>query len=266
MRSRMNKKTKAILQFAATALIGTSFSGCYPPPPEYAETELIMQRRASLKENLLLMLPENIRKETAAHQEAQWIADTAYKAAAAIARQYDSNFPGWAGNYLVNSRLQNRGLCWQYQHDLYRELRRKKLTYYSLGCCVRDQGKRSEHNCVFVYPKHSGWPTAWVLDGWPWNGRLQVFNARSLRPDRWQERDYAADVLNDTYPEGHDMPMEHWMHVRADRRWYEFAIFGMPGHYQDSWWPGTWFSAQYGDMLHNITEGNKEHPNTAFRY
>lgn len=260
----MRKKLLIIPAAAVTALAG--LQSCYPPPPEYTTTELISERRTQLHTNLLLMLPEEWRAKADAQEEAQWIADTAYKAAAGIARQYDSSFPGWAGNYLVNSRLQERGLCWHYQHDMYRELRRKPLSYFSIGCCVRDEGKRSEHNCVYVYPKTSEWPHAWVLDGWPWNGRLQVFNAWELNPDQWADRAPITAMLADVYKEGHTYPMEHWLSIRGKRKWYELSVFGMPSAYQDSWWPGAWQSPQHRTMLYNIAKGKKEHPNSPTNY
>lgn len=266
MRVRMSMRKKLLYLPAILVSSLTGLQSCYPPPPEYTATPLITERRTLLRDNLLLMLPEEWRNKADAKAEAQWIADTAYKAAAGIARQYDSNFPGWAGNYFVNSRLQERGLCWHYQHDMYRELRRRPLTYFGIGCCVRDEGERSEHNCVYVHPITSEWPHAWVLDGWPWNGRLQVFNAWELDPDRWGDRESVTNMLSDVYTEGHTYPMEHWLHIRSKRKWYELSMFGMPTTYMDSWWPGSWNAPQHQKMLYNIAKGKKSHPNSPTNY
>lgn len=262
----MNMRKKRLITLALPLTLVAGMQSCYPPPPEYATTTLVTERRAQLHTNLLLMLPEELRDKADAQEEARWIADTAYKAAAGIARQYDSSFPGWAGNYMVNSRLQERGLCWHYQHDMYRELRRRPLSYFSIGCCVRDEGERSEHNCVYVYPKNSEWPHAWVLDGWPWNGRLQVFNAWELNPDQWGDRDTITEMLASVYTEGHTYPMEHWLSIRAERKWYELSVFGMPSSYKDSWWPGEWRSSQHKQMLYNIAKGKQDHPDSPTNY
>ena len=125
-------------------------SACCPPPITYPDSPLVVERRNTLCENLIKLLPAEQQAIPAAQEEARWLADTAYKAGAGISRVNDSNFPGWAGNYLVNARLQDRGLCWHYQHDMYRELRRRPLQFFRVGCCVRDQGKGSEHNCVYI--------------------------------------------------------------------------------------------------------------------
>lgn len=265
MRARMKRNAKWILSIAALAAT-VGLSGCYAPGVNYANTAMVTERRATLQENLLAMLPQEVRSTPQAKEEAKWIADTAYKAAAGIARLYDSNFPGWAGNYLVNARMQDRGLCWHYQHDMYKELRRRPLAYFNIGCCVRDKGSRTEHNCVYATPKHTGWPHAWVLDAWPWNGRLQTFNAWDLDPDEWDDREPITQFLSEIYTEGHNYPMEHWVTLRSKRKWYEFPLFGMSADYMDIWWPESWFTPQYRNMMNNIIEGQQQHPNSPTNY
>lgn len=266
MRTRMKRNTKHLLCTAALCTAPLGLSNCAPPAVDYPTTTLVTERRATLQENLLAMLPQDVRNTKEAQQEAKWIADTAYKAAAGIARVNDSSFPGWAGNYLVNARLQDRGLCWHYQHDMYRELRRKPLSFFDIGCCVRDMGTRKEHNCVYATPKHTGWPHAWVLDAWPWNGRLQTFNAWDLDPDEWGDRKPITDFLAEVYTEGHNYPMEHWVSIRNKRKWYELSFFGMPAEYVDIWWPEAWFSPQYRNMMNNVIKGQQEHPDSPTNY
>ena len=267
MRARMKTAAKKLAKYTAAGVAAAlSLSSCYPPQIAYVDTPMVVERRATLQENLLNMLPQDVRDLPEAQQEAQWISDTAYKASAAIARHNDSNFPGWAGNYLVNSRLQDRGLCWHYQHDMYRELRRRPLKYFDLGCCGRDIGTRKEHNCIYVTPKHTGWPHAWVLDAWPWNGRLQVFNAWDLNPDQWKTRDNITRYLAEVYTEGHQYPMEHWLTIQDKRKWYELSIFGLSSNYTDSWWPEAWFTPQYRSMMSNIIKGAQEHPDSPINY
>lgn len=266
MRARMNTAIKNILCMAACAVVAAGVSSCYPPSPSYTTTTMVAERRTTLQENLLLMLPQEQRTLPDAIQETQWLADTAYKAAAGIARVNDSYFPGWAGNYLVNARIQDRGLCWHYQHDMYRELRRRPLKYFNIGCCVRDKGTRREHNCVFATPKNTGWPHAWVLDAWPYNGRLQVFNAWDLDPDQWADRPEITAFLAPIYTEGHQYPMEHWASIRNKRKWYELSLLGMPSSYVDIWWPQAWFTPQYRNMMNNILKGQAEHPESLTNY
>lgn len=251
----MSGNTVTCLLRATLASAALLMSGCYPPPPQYPYTPLVTERRSSLHEQLLQLLPEHERKLPAAQAEARWLADTAYKAAAAIARVNDSNFPGWAGNALVNAYLQDRGLCWHYQHDMYRELRRRKLSYFRIGCCVRDHTELTEHNCVYIAADGEFWPQAMVLDAWMWNGRLKVDPATELDQDDWKDLPEICDMLAGTYYEGHTYPTEHWFSVRCDDGRYLISSSNLARS-----------SAQYSRMYHNIQKGRQEHPNSPASY
>jgi hypothetical protein len=109
---------KKLEQICLLLLVMVGMASCYPPSVQYPYTEFVTNRRVQLKDNLVALLPLEQQEQFAAHEEATWLADTAYKAAAGIARINGSCFPGWAGNALINARLQDRGLCWQYQHDM----------------------------------------------------------------------------------------------------------------------------------------------------
>lgn len=243
------------IQLGLGLIAALGLASCYPPPVQYPYTALVTSRRAELKDNLLALLPAEQQKEAAAQEEATWLADTAYKAAAGIARLNGSNFPGWAGNALINARLQDRGLCWQYQHDMFRELRRRPLKYFRLGCCVRDGGEASEHNCVYVAARDMPWPHAWVLDAWMWNGRLKVDDARTLSKWRWADLPSICRVQSIYYHEGHLWPMEHWSVLR-----------GADGDYEGYWLPEMKRSSQYRRMYNNIEKGKQEHPGRLTNY
>ena len=241
-----------------TALLSLSLLGitaCYPPQVQYPYTPFIAKRRATLQQELLLLLPEAEQRLPAAQEEAQWLSDTAYKAAAGIARLNDSHFPGWAGNALINAHLQDRGLCWHYQHDMYRELRRRKLTFFRLGCCVRDRDNASEHSCLYIAARDADWPQAWVLDAWMWNGRLKVDKATELDPDDWADFPEVCHMLSYAYPEEHAWPIEHWYTLRTPN-----------GKYAEYWQPHTRTSSQYRRMYENIERGKKEHPGSPTNY
>lgn len=236
-------------------LAAFTLSDCSPPPVSYADKAFIVKRRATLQQHLLELLPKEQQSKPEAVQEAKWLADTGYKAAAGISRVNDSHFPGWAGNALINSHLQDRGLCWQYQHDMYRELRRRPLTFFRIGCCVRDGGEASEHNCVYVAAKEGVWPNAWVLDAWMWNGRLKVDDARELNLKRWKDLPEVQRNQALYYPEGHQMPIEFWSMVRTNR-----------GDYGAYWQDDCRASEQYKRMYENIERGKKEHPGSPTNY
>lgn len=244
-----------IRHLCAALTLSLVFTGCYPPQIQYPYTPMIQNRRMELKQNLLKLLPEDQQKMPAAQQEAQWLADTAYKAAAGISRVNGSHFPGWSGNALVNSRFQDRGLCWHYQHDMYRELRRRKLTFFRVGCCVRDRAKRTEHNCVYIAAAQSEWPNAWVLDAWKWNGRLKVNLGTELDQDEWDDFPSICRMLSVVYTEGHNFPVEYW-----------YIIRDTDGKYSPVSDDKAINSKQYLRMIENIEKGYREHPGSPTNY
>ncbi len=220
----------------------------YAPPVGYTETAPLVQKRATLSRQLLMLLPEEQRLEQAAQQEAVWLADTSYKASASLARQYDPCLPGWLNNRLVNSRfnLQERGLCWHYANDMFRELRRRKLEYFRVGCCVRDQGEGSEHNCVFLAAREGRWPQAIILDAWRYNGRLKLMNREDIVEDEWKEDALSTAALASIYAECHPYPIEHWARVKSGRKWNDYV---------PSWSPEGTSSRQGILMQYNMYRG-----------
>lgn len=193
------------------------------PPIGYADEPEVMEERTTLCNDLLHLLPEDQQKLPEALKEARYLADTSYKAAVAIARQNGvERWPGWRNNKLVNSLSEDaleRGLCWHYQHDMYRELSRKPLKFFRIGTCVCKQGTGREHNCAYLAPKTAAWPNAIVLDPWRRAGRLMTMNARELDLDDWKDYERTAIWLSKVYPAGHKLPIEHWATVRSDDDW-----------------------------------------------
>lgn len=196
------------------------------PLPQYITTAPVVAQRTELTEQLLALLPAEQRCLPAAREEAAWLSDTAQKAAVSIARQYNPLlWPAWMNNRLVNApfNIRERGLCWHYQHDLYRELRRRKLSYFTLGCNVRDAGEGSEHNCVYVCATGSSWPQAVTLDAWRRNGRLTAYTQADLEGENWQDRAATAAMLNWIYPLEHNLPVEHWALVKSGKKWNDYV-------------------------------------------
>lgn len=236
-------------------LLSMLLTDCAPPQIQYPSTQLVYNRRVQLKDDLLALLPKEEQGKMAAIEEATWLSDTAYKAAAGIARINGSYFPNWFGNALINARMQDRGLCWHYQHDMFRELRRRKLNFYRIGCCVRDKAESSEHNCVYIAPVNSEWPHAMMLDAWLYNGRLRAYKAAELNQERWEDLPTICSIQEKYYPAGHTWPIEHWSIIR-----------GKDGEYKGFWTPDAKGSSQYRRMFENIEEGMKAHPNSPMNY
>lgn len=215
---------------ALLLLLLVSVSCVSAPTAAYHDTRAAIEERDYLFARFMEKLPPSQRSLPAAQQEARWLADTAQKGAAAVGRVNRPLLPAWLNNRLVNSRhnLRERGLCWQYQHDLYRELRRRPLRYFRLGCCVMDEGEGSEHHCVYITAKGKRYPDAVVIDAW-WNsGRLKIWLKSTLERRECKDEPSATYFLNRTYPEGHQYPIEHWAKVKCGTGMRDYTYSNLP--------------------------------------
>ncbi len=230
-------------------------SSCCPPPLDYDCSAEIIEKRDKLYICIMDLLPEEERQLPAAQEEAKWLSDTAQLAAAAIARLNDSCFPNWSGNILINMNWQDRGLCWHYQQDMHRELRRRKLHYFKLGTCVRDKKTIREHNCNYIAARQGEWPQAIMLDAWIGNGELSITPAWKLNLKRWEDSPRMTIFLNSVMPEEHLLDMETWVQVKTP-----------DGEYAAFWMNDARRSEQYARMYQNILKGRKEHPGKLTSY
>ena len=123
--------------FLAAVLLGGWSSCCTPPGENYVQQTYAQHQMSSLKESLLGLLPGSQASRPAAQEEAKWLADTAVTQSASIARRNRVVLFGWLNNILVNSNLRDRGLCWEVQQDLYRDLRRRPVKYFRVGLTMR---------------------------------------------------------------------------------------------------------------------------------
>ncbi len=178
------------------------------------------EKVANLQKDLVALLPQNEQTQKDALQEAAWLSNTAVEQSVEIARANDPLFIGWMNNILVNSKFRDRGLCWQYQHDLYRELRRKPLKYFALGATVRDQGRGREHNCVYVCAKGRALSDSIVLDPWAKCGNLKLIYPED-REKNWEESPNLQNILQSYFPEGHKYDRSvHIIFVEYDGQTY----------------------------------------------
>ncbi len=228
---------------------------CAPPPVEYASKPSVVKEIEELRAGLIALLPEKEQQLKSAKEEAAWLAATSYKAGAGIARVNGSYFPGWLGNWFVNMHMQERGLCWHYQQDLFKELRRRKLKHFALGTCMRDKGKYTSHSCVYITTAKGKWPHAWVVDPWMWNGRSITHKAWTLDPKQWTDEPFFANNYKHYFPEEHQNPVEFWLSIRC----YD----GVYRLFSDK---KAFFSEQYNIMRENVIKGQQERNGNPINY
>ncbi len=177
-------------------------SCCQAPPKAYDTSPYVASKIDELQQDFLKLLPSAQAQQPAAAEEAHWLAQTAYVQSANIARYNDAMFFGWINNIMVNSYVLDRGLCYHYQQDLFRELRRRRLHYFFLGLTIRDKGKARSHSCLYVNAKGKGLKDALVLDAWIHCGHLRIVPPED-RGDNWQEDYEWQNYMERAFPEEH---------------------------------------------------------------
>ncbi len=194
--------------FLAAVLLGGWSSCCTPPGENYMQQTYAQHQMSSLKESFLGLLPGSQASRPAAQEEAKWLADTAVTQSASIARRNRVVLFGWLNNILVNSNLRDRGLCWEVQQDLYRDLRRRPVKYFRVGLTIRDRGTGREHSCVYINAAGKGLKDSLVLDAWKNCGYLVVLTQKDREGGRWEE-DWREPYVSAAFPEGHSYDMQY---------------------------------------------------------
>ncbi len=239
--------------FLALALgAAMAVASCLAPPPEAMDSPTANRLRYQLNDELLALLPVEQRGIHQARLEALWLATTAYRASAAIGRFNNPAASSWLNNALVNSSLgwKDRGLCWQYQHDLYRELRRMPLQYFRIGAAHLNLGESDEHHVLYLTGKGGHWPHVLLVDAWREGGYLTVLDEGMIGQEEWKDAPGELASLQAYYPEGHRFPFEYWALVKSDDSGQYVPVSSEEGYR----------SEQAGKMRYNIEEGKKLHP------
>jgi len=78
----------------------------------------------------------------------------------------------WLHNASVIVGLKQRGLCYQYQEDLYDGLKPVHSEHLALHFIEANKGRLNEHHALALVAKGAKWDSGLVLDAWRANGNL----------------------------------------------------------------------------------------------
>lgn len=168
------KSTARFFRRLASAVAVMAMTSCVPAlsPEETAETDRMAVQKITAQ---LVALPgagERTRKD------AGKISRVAVTASREQAARYNVAVTGWWHNMMVNTRLRQRGLCWQWMEDLYPRLRTLDTPSFQIVCGVRDPRTPREHHCVVAIPSGRPFEDGLVLDPWVEGGKLKAFPVR----------------------------------------------------------------------------------------
>jgi hypothetical protein len=105
-------------------------------------------------------------------EEAQRLAECVYAIAGKLRREYGVLWPPLFDNFLVNSGIKKRGLCFQWAEDLLVRLDALKLASLELHWGEAEVRTWQESNCIVVTAKGDSFNTGIILDCWRHSGHL----------------------------------------------------------------------------------------------
>jgi hypothetical protein len=120
-------------------------------------------------------------------QEAGLAAETACVHSLELARRYRAVRPAWWNNVLINAGLKERGLCFQYAHDLAAKLASLRLRTLAVRHGVAFLNTRLENNCLVLTAPGQPFDQGIVLDAWRYEGRLHWCGVKEDKKFPWVE-------------------------------------------------------------------------------
>jgi hypothetical protein len=124
------------------------------------------------------------------HQEASLLAREAVTYSQALASKYRVTTPPLFHNFLVNIKLKDRGLCYQWSDDLYHHLQKfhlKSIQLLPVGAYIGSYWR--EHNAIVILPLGShGTKEGILLDAWRHSGKLYFVPIHKDPEYQWKIR------------------------------------------------------------------------------
>lgn len=124
-------------------------------------------------------------------EEARRVAECAYATASDLRENYGVVGPPLFHNFLVNTGIRKRGLCFQWAEDLLARLDTLKLTTLELHWGEARARTWREHNCVVVTARGRPFKSGIILDCWRHSGRLYWAPLASDHYPWIEDSDYA---------------------------------------------------------------------------
>lgn len=89
-----------------------------------------------------------------------------------LAQKYGLVYPPTFHNFLINTGLKERGLCYEWSEDMITHLKAQHYASFDLRWGVANKGEFNEHNSVVVVAKGTPFRTGILIDPWRHSGEL----------------------------------------------------------------------------------------------
>ncbi len=101
------------------------------------------------------------------------LAFLAIKESRALANEYNLTSPPLYHNFLVNSGLRKRGLCFHFVEDLMKQIKQHNFSAFDFRWGRANGNKLNEHNVIVVLGnKEQNFQNGVILDAWRKSGEL----------------------------------------------------------------------------------------------
>lgn len=170
-----NKQLLRVSQITGLLGIAIGLTGCVHLPKPADPTQI-----AALQFALTSLHPQ------IQTNEAAQVATLAYEYPRQLAGEYRLVRPPLFHNLLINLRLKQRGLCYQWAEDLAARLQTLDLESLELHWGVAREGTLREHNTVVITAWNQPFTNGIVLDPWRRSGAL-VWTAVTNDTYAWVE-------------------------------------------------------------------------------
>lgn len=131
------------------------------------ESPAQLQRRTAALESQLLALSPAV-----SPLEASTLARTAVTRADELNRQWQPSQLPWFNNFLVNTKLRQQGLCYQWREAIFPSLHALHLRTLDLHLASARRATLREHNGIVVTAHGQPFKTGLILDAWRTGGHL----------------------------------------------------------------------------------------------
>ena len=167
-------------------VLGLVATGCAHSPSHSGQKMAAGEGAVGLEEHLAAL------SFTVRRDEARMVATNAYELARKLASDYRVVRPAIWHNFLVNSGLKKRGLCYHWAEDLLAPLEAFRLSTLEVRWAIARAGTVREHNALVVTARGQAFADGIVLDGWRRSGRLVWLPVKADHYP-WLEADSTTD-------------------------------------------------------------------------
>jgi hypothetical protein len=125
--------------------------------------------------------------ENVSYEEARLLAYEALSYPYVLADHYRLVTPPTFHNFLINTGLKERGLCYEWSEDMMAHLKKGHYKSFDFRWGVANKGDFDEHNSVVVVAKGASFKTGILLDPWRNSGVLYWANVNDDPSYVWVE-------------------------------------------------------------------------------